>query len=266
MNRKIFSVLPALSLLAAVPGGALAIDQIGLTGEFSLPDRSHNLVDSQDDYYDAVQRLQDANAALVRARESAMKEQQSSAAYVAAVKDVDDKFHTFTDKKNALVDDLEKKNPVFSQMKSQASAMDAQIESARQNPATTPEQFDELYKNRETFNRQWQQLENDAMERAGLSPLRQQWLDASKNLQDLQAKQQADVENSDKVKAAAAVADDARNSVQQARAAISGVAVSLEITSAEQAKAPDFLCRDAGAGFAGNDAWWTYGWNPLSRK
>jgi len=76
-----------------------AIDQVGLTGEFSLPDRSHSLVDSQDDYYDAVQRLQDADAAVVRARESAMKQQQSAPQYDAAVKAVDQAYHAFNDKK-----------------------------------------------------------------------------------------------------------------------------------------------------------------------
>jgi len=56
--------------------------------------------------------------------------------------------------------------------------MDAQIESARQNPAATPDQFEQLYNAREGFNRQWQLAENDAMDRAGLTALKQQWLDA----------------------------------------------------------------------------------------
>ena len=67
------------------------------------------------------------------------------------------------------------------------------------------------------------------MDRAGITPLKQQWLDASKKLADLQDKQRADVENTEKLKAAIAIADDARSTVQQARAAISGAAVSSEI-------------------------------------
>jgi seryl-tRNA synthetase len=266
MNLYKLPIVAAALIFPLLPAACFAIDQIGLTSEFSLPDRSHSIVDSQDDYYDAVQRLQDADAALVRARESAMKEQQSSPQYVAAVKAVDEKYQAFTDKKNQLIDDLERKNPVYAQMKSQVSAIDQQIDNAPQNPGTTPEQFEELYKNRDTFNRQWQQQENDAIDRAGIAPLRQQWFDASRALQDLQNKQQADVENSEKVKAATAMADDARNTVQQARADISGVAVSPQITSSEQAKAQDFMCRDSRAGFVGNDAWLTYGWNSMAPK
>jgi flagellin-like hook-associated protein FlgL len=255
----------ALAIAAIASASACyGFDQTGLTGEFSLPDRSHNLVDSQDDYYDAVQRLQDADAAVVRAREAAMKEAQSSPDYVAAVKAVDSAYQAFIQKKNALVDDLEKKNQIYCQMKAQTSTINSQIESARQNPATTPDQFEELYKNRETFVRQWQQLETDAMDRAGVGPLRQQWLDASKKLADLQAKQRVDVEATDKLKSALAMADDARAAVQQARAALGGTNSAIAATGDEQSRPGDFLCRYSGSSFIGNDAWWTYGWNTLT--
>src|ERR1700733_10020156 len=106
---KISSRMGVTVLCIAVSAGTcLAIDQVGLTGEFSLPDRSHSLVDSQDDYYDAVQRLQDADAAVVRARESAMKDEQSTPEYVAAVKAVDQTYQAFNNKKNALLDQLGK--------------------------------------------------------------------------------------------------------------------------------------------------------------
>jgi chromosome segregation ATPase len=261
VTKKTLTGMLVLTVLSAP--ACFALDQAGLTGEFSLPDRGHSLVDSQDEYYDAVQRLQDADAAVVRARESAIKQQQTTPEYLADVKGVDQTYQAFTEKKNALLDDLQKKNPIYSQMKSQANTIDAQIESARQNPATTPEQFDELYKNRDTFNRQWQQLENDAMDRAGLTALKTQWLDASKKLADLQEKQKTDVENSDKMKAALAMAGEAKDGMQQARAAIS-MAISPEVTTSEQPRAEDFLCRYSGTGYAGNDAWWTYGWSTLA--
>jgi chromosome segregation ATPase len=263
--KKLFSNLCARVLIVSVvtAPACFALDQAGLTGEFALPAQSHSLVDSQDEYYDAVQRLQDADAAVVRARESAIKQQQTTPEYIADVKQVDQTYQAFTEKENALLDDLQKKNPIYNQMKSQANAVEAQIETARQNPATTPEQFEELYKNRDTFNRQWQQLENDAMDRAGLTALKNQWLDASKKLWDLQEKQKADVENTDKLKAALAMASEARDAVQQARAAIS-TAISPQVTTSEQPQAEDFLCRYSGTGYAGNDAWWTYGWSTLA--
>ena len=262
VHRRV-SILIAILVPVASASFCLALDQAGLNGEFSLPDRLHNLVDSQDDYFDALQRLQDADAAVVRAREAVVKEQQSSPDYMAAVKAVDDAYKAFIDKRSALITDMEKKDPVYDQMKSQVSAIDAQIENARQNNGTTQEHFDELYKNRETFLRQWHQLEKDATDRAGLSPLWQQWMDASKKLSDLQAKQCADAENADKLKTAVAMAEDARHAVEQAKSAIGGPSVSTKLSSAEQTSAGDFLCRYPQAGFAGNDAWWTYGWSTI---
>jgi hypothetical protein len=263
-HSKKTCVLLAVTIAVGCVPACFALDQIGLAGEFSLPAQSHTLVDTQDDYYDAVQRLHNADADVVRAREAAMKNQQSSPEYLAAVQAVDQTYQAFREKKNGILDDLEKKNPIYTQMKSQATAIDSQIETARQNPATTQDQFEELYKNRETFLRQWQQLEGDAMDRAGATPLKQQWLDASKKLADLQDKQRVDVENTDKLKAAIANADEARTGVQQARAAISGTTVSPQLNNGEQASAEDFVCRNSGNGFTGNDAWWTYGWNTLT--
>ena len=134
-----------------------------------------------------MQRLQDADASVVRSpQEAAMKQQQSAPDYIAAVKAVDQAYQAFREKKNALVDDLTKTNPIYCQMKAQATAIDSQIESARQNPATTPEQIEEFYKNRETFIKQWRQARRvTPWTVAGITPLKQQWLDASKKLADL---------------------------------------------------------------------------------
>lgn len=241
-----------------------ALDQVGLSSEFSLPDRSRNLVDSQDEYYNAVLQLQTEDAAVVRAREAAMKDAQCAPDYVAAVKAVDVAFQTFCEKKNALVADLEKNNPVYAQMKSQATAIDAKIDAARQNPDTTPEQFEELYKNRETFQKQWHQMEADAMDRAGLTPLRQQWVDASKKLSDLQEKSRVSVESNEKLKAALANQEEAKAAVQQARAAIQTGNTPGATAGSEQAGAGDFLRKYSRTGFAGNDAWWTYGWSTIN--
>ena len=261
--RKTRSFLALGAVVLASSRYCHAIDQAGLTGEFSLPDRPRNLVDSQDEYYDAVQRLRGADAAVVQAREAAIKESQSSAEYIAAVKAVDAAFHAFTEKKIAVISDLEKTNPVYSQMKSQATAMDAKIDAARENPQTTPEQFEDLYKNRDTFQKQWHQLESDAMDRAGITPLQQQWIDASKKLSDLKDRQQVAAESNDRLKGAIAMAEEARTAVDQARAAISGGAVVADANN-EQPGAGDFLRRYSRTGFAGNDAWWTYGWSGIT--
>jgi chromosome segregation ATPase len=240
---------------------AKAIDQLGLLGEFSLPDRLRDLVDSQDDYYDAVQRLADASAAVLRARESAVKQAQSAPDYIAAVKAVDQTYQAYIEKKNAMVAQMERSDPVYMRMKSQAAAVDAQIESARQNPATTQEQFEELYKSRATFQAQWNQLQDDAMQRAGITPLRQAWIDATRKLTDLQAKLLSDVESNDRLKGVLAEEAAARAAVADARSAISN---SPPSTDPRQSLAGDLLCKSSRTSFAGNDAWWTYGWTDLS--
>jgi chromosome segregation ATPase len=241
-----------------------ALDQVGLTTEFALPDRARNLVDSQDQYYEAVQHLLDMKAAVVRAREAAMRDAQCDSDYVAAVKAVDVAYQAFIDKKNALVADLEKNNQVYSQMKAQATAIDAKIDSARQNAETTPEEFEALYKSRETFQKQWRQQENDAMDRAHITPLRQQWIDASKKLDELQDKLRGAVESNDKVKIALANEEEAKAQVQQARAGLKSGTAPGDLASTEQVGAGDFLRKYSRTGFAGNDAWWTYGWSAIN--
>jgi hypothetical protein len=255
-------------LIALIVGAILpsrfcqAIDTTGLIGEFSLPDRLRNLIDSQDEYFRAVQRLQDDDAAVMRARESAMKDAQSAQSYVDAVKAVDQAYQSYMEKKNAAIGNLEKTNQIYAGMKSHVAQIDTQIEAARQNPATTQDQFEQLYKDRETFQHQCQQAESDAIDRAGLAPLRQTWMDASKKVSDLQDKQRADIESNDRLKAALAEAAAAKAAVQEARAAISGG--SGDSNSVEQARATDLLYRSSHASFAGNDAWLTYGWSNLS--
>jgi predicted nuclease with TOPRIM domain len=262
---------PTLLLAAVVLASArcsFALDQLGLSSTFALPDRARNLVDSQDQYYEAVQHLLDMKAAVVRAREAAMRDAQCAPDYVAAVTAVDNTFHAFIDKKNALVSDLEKNNQVYSQMKAQATAVDAKIDAARLNPDTTPEQFEQLYKDRETFQKQWRQQENDAMDRAGITPLRQQWIDASKKLAELQDKLRGSIEADQKLKTAVANEEEARTAVQQARAAIKSGAAPVDVANnaqgSEQSGAADFLRKYSRTGFAGSDAWWTYGWSTIS--
>ena len=261
-NLKV-AAMGLVAVLIAVRS-SFALDQAGLSSEFSLPNRPRNLVDTQDEYFDAVQQLQDADAAVVRARETAMREAQTSPDYVAAIKAVDTAFIAFTEKKNALVTELEKTNPVYPQMRSQAAAINAKIESARQNPDTQPKDFEDLYKDRDTFQKQWQQMESDAMDREKITPLRQQWIDASKKLSDLQEKQRSAVDGVEKVKLALADAEEARSKVEEARVAVQHGPATPEVINNERAAAGDFLRRYSRTGFAGNDAWWTYGWSTIA--
>jgi chromosome segregation ATPase len=260
-------------LVAAIIVGAIlpcrvsrAIDTMGLVGEFSLPDRLRNLVDTQDEYFRAVQRLQDDDAAVMRARESAMKDAQSTTDYGNAVKAVDQAYQAFIDKKNGVMANLEKTNAIYSGMKSHIAQIDGQIDAARQNPGTTQDQFEQLYKDRETFTHQCQQAENDALERDGAAPLRQAWTDASKKLSDLQEKLRSDIESNDRLKAAIAEAVAAKSAVEESRAAVGGASASAGTSDAEQSRAADLLCKSSHANFAGNDAWLTYGWTNLSES
>jgi hypothetical protein len=259
-------------LLAVIAGSILpvrlsrALDTVGLGGEFSLPDRLRNLIDTQDEYFRAVQVMQDDDAAVMRARESAMKDAQSAPDYVAAVKTVDQAYQAFMEKKNASIANLEKTNAIYCGMKSHIAQIDGQIDSARQNPATTQDQFEQLYKDRETFLRQCQQAESDAIDRAGLTPLRQAWIDASKKVSDMQEKQRVDVENNDRLKAAVTEAAAAKKAVQDARSVISGAAAPADSAKVEQSRAADLLYRSSHANFASNDAWLTYGWTDLAES
>ena len=102
------------------------------------------------------------------------------------------------------------------------------------------------------------------MDRAGITPLRQQWVEASRKLAEMQDKQRVSVESNDRLKAAIAMAEEARAAVEQARPAIQGAQAAAEVANNEQAGAGDFLRRYSRTDFAGNDAWWTYGWSTVS--
>jgi len=258
-------ILPAAMIAATVPARFCgALDMARLGSEFSLPDRPRNLIDTQDEYFRAVELMQDDDAAVVRARESAMKDAQSAPDYVAAVKAVDQAYQAFMEKKNATISNLEKTNPNYSLMKSHIAQIDSQIETALQNPATTQDQLEQLYKDRETFLHQCRTAESDAIDReTGLPTLRQAWMDASKKLSDMQEKQRSDVENNDRLKAAIAAAAAAMTAVHHARTAISG-ASAPDATKTAHPSAADLLYRSSHANFAGNDAWLTYGWTDLS--
>jgi chromosome segregation ATPase len=265
MSTSKRNVIVLAAMIAILPVRfCRAIDTTGLVGEFSLPDRLRNLIDSQDEYFRAVQRMQDGEAAVMRAREAAMKDAQSADDYVAAVKAVDQAYQGYMEKKNAAIGKLEKTNQIYSGMKSHVAQIDSQIEAARQNPATTQDQFEQLYKDRETFLHQCQQAESDAIDRQGLAPLRQAWIDASKKVSDMQEKQRAAIESNDRLKAALAEAAAAKAAVQEARAAINGGSTAGDANSVEQSRAADLLYRSSHASFAGNDAWLTYGWTNLT--
>jgi chromosome segregation ATPase len=238
----------------------LAIDDAGAKSEFNLTDHSRSSVESADEYSDAVQHLHDADADVVRAREQGMKDLQSSPEYAAAVRELDSAYAAFNDRKNALLADLEKKDPRCAPMKKQVAEIDAEIDTARQNPATTTDKFEELYKNRATFVHQWEDELDGAIKRENLEPLRQQWQAASDKLAGLRDQQRADVENADKLKSAKAVAIVAHAAVDQARAALDGPPPAED---AQEDQADDYLRRFPRFGFGGNDAWWTYGWSPI---
>jgi hypothetical protein len=237
-----------------------AIDEAGLKSEFSLPGRSRSSVEAADEYSDAVQHLHDVEADVVRAREQAMKDMQSGPEYVSAVKDLDAAYSAFNDRKNALLADLEKRDPRCATMKKQIAEIDSQLEAARQNPGTPAEKFQQLYRDRATFVHQWDDEVESAIKRENLEPLRQQWQDASKKLADLRDQQRIDVENTERLKAAKAAALVARAAVDQARAAIDGPPPAED---AQEDQADDYIRRFPRFGFGGNDAWWTYGWSPI---
>jgi FKBP-type peptidyl-prolyl cis-trans isomerase len=222
--------------------------------------QTHGSMKSADDYRDALQRLEDSEAALVQARESAMKEAQSAANYLAAVKDLDTAYAAFNDKRMALLSDLEKKDPRFGPMKKRAMDIDAEMDAALQNPATTREHFESLCSNRAIFIHQWEDLENSAIDRAGLTPLRQQWIDASQRLSTLRNQQRNDVESSEKVKAALAAVAQAQAAAVQARAVFDGPQ-STDDLPGDQAQ--DYLRRFPRFIGSGEDALWTYGWTPV---
>ncbi len=257
---RLFSAVIFTGVIVAGGRAGFAVDEAGLKSEFSLPGRSRSSVESADEYSDAVQRLHDAEAGVVRAREQAMKDLQSGNDYTNAVKDLESSYSIFSDKKNALLADLEKKDPRCLPVKKQMTEIDAEIEAAKQNPASTTEKLDELYRNRATFAHQWDDLVDSAIKRENLEPSRHNWQLNSDKVVAMREQQRVDVEKSDKLKNAKAQAAVARAAVDQTKAALEGPPLAAD---AQEDQASDYLRRFPRFGFGGNDAWWTYGWSPI---
>jgi hypothetical protein len=156
-----------------------------------------------------------AQTALLLARAAAVRDYQNRPEYQAALKAVQTAFHAFNDKRSALVPDVEKNDARIAGVKKQASDAESAINDAcRPNSTATPEQIEELFKQKEAFTRDWQRNENDAMDRAGLAQPRKQWAEASAALAALQDRQSDEVEKSEPVRfaetAVKAALDEAR--------------------------------------------------------
>ena len=212
--------------------------------------------DAEDEYTNAVQQLQSADAAVVRAREQAVLAYRATPAYAAAAAALDAAFDAYAAKRDALLMSAEQHDPRFAPLKKGAADVEAELARAGQNAsALTPEQFGELLGQRAAFQKQLEALEDDAVDRdATARRLRQQWADASAHLCELQDKQAAAVDGSDQVRAAVVATAAARAGVDRARAAATGVAAdSADLT------ADEFVRRYPRHGLSWNDAWLTYG-------
>jgi chromosome segregation ATPase len=148
-------------------------------------------------------RLESARAALMAARAAAARDYQNRPEYQAAVRAVQATFADYNEKRNAVIDDVQKKDKRIEEMRGRAAAADSAIKDACQPGSTaTQEQIEELYRQKETATRSWQTIEDDAVERAGLAPARKAWADASATLAGLTEREADEVEKTDAVKSA----------------------------------------------------------------
>jgi hypothetical protein len=135
----------------------------------------------------------------------ATRDYQNRPEYQAALKAVQTTFNDFHDKRNAVIDEVQKKDARIAVMKAEAATAESAIKDACQpNSTSTPEQIEELYKKRETAVQSWQTIEADAVERAGLAPARKAWAEASATLAGLSEREADEVEKAEPVKSALA--------------------------------------------------------------
>ena len=249
-----------MAAAAAVPTIVRADDKSGgpFSDSFKLGDRAKNYAEESARYRDAQARFDDANTDVLQARQAAVADYQSSPAYVAAAKAVSDTYRAYTSKKREIIRQIEQRDPRYAELQKQASAVEAELQTARANPATTIPQFQDLYNKKSTFTREMRALEVDALDKANSAELQHQWEVASQNLTDLRAKQDAAVDQSAGVKAALAEVSKARDELDDLGARLAGSKAAYVQAQSQQSAADDYLRRYP----TYNNAYdgWGYGW------
>ena len=172
-------------------------------------------------YAAAIRRAVAADGALVQARQAAVREATAAKAYADAAAALDEAATKYTDKRNPVVAALanDPADPRYKTLKQQVANKEDEIAAARQNPATTADQWTALYRDLAARQQDVRAAEDDAIHRANLDGLRRQWEAASQQFAAARQKAVADAEASGKVKAAVAVAAAARTAVAAARPA-----------------------------------------------
>lgn len=208
----------------------------------------------------ARQHYEQAVADVVRQRQIAGDEYRASGEYKAALKAVDDSSRAYNERQKQVVEDIRQRDPRYAELKRQADTVAAQISAARGDAGMSVQQFNDLYNRKAVFTREIKALEDDAMNKANASSLRQQWDEASRRLDEMQSKQRQAIESSDRVKAAMTRVNDARAALDTASAALAGsqsaYAQASAQASAEQSAAEEYLRRYPPY----NAQWGNYGW------
>ncbi len=185
--------------------------------------------DAPEAYTAAVRRAAEADVAVVQARQQAIRESTSTKAYADAAAGLDEAATKYGDKRNPVVAALaaDGSDPRYKTLKEQVDKKEDEIAAARQNPATTADQWTALYRDLAARRQDVRAAEDDAVHRANLDGLRQQWDAASQQFAAARRKAAADAEASEKVKAAVAAATVARAAVVAARPADANAAADL---------------------------------------
>jgi chromosome segregation ATPase len=225
--------------------------------KFGVADRAHDYSRDLAKWQAAKEQYDQAMADVVQQRRAAGEDYRNSDEYRAAAKEVDEACRMYNDKLKQVVDDIRKSDPRYAELKKQADAVDAEIAAARGNSSVTIQQFNDLYNRKAVFTREIKALQDDAMNKAAAGVLKQHWDDSSKQLSDLQNKQRAAVENSDRVKQALGRVNDAKTAMDEAGVALAGSKSAYAEASSQQATADEYLRRYPPSNY---DPYWWGGW------
>ncbi len=261
----VLTVLPATARAGDRPAPSAAPLAASLAA--SLAAGPATSAEAEDAYAAAGQRLRAADAAVVRGRQQAVLAYRAAPAYAASAAAVAAAYDAFAQRRNGLLTFAERHDPRYATLKKGAADVDAEIARggppppAGSPPAPPPlpvappsaDVMADLVNQRAGLLKQLQALEDDAVDRdADAHHLRQQWVDASARLRDLQDRQAAAVEATGTVRSAVATAAAARSAADAARAAVPG-------SDPAEPSAGDLARRYPRHGLSWNDAWLTDG-------
>jgi hypothetical protein len=239
MNRSTKALVGAGLLVTAVLWSPSTADENN-PDAYKLPDRAQAYATDDAAMRQARQQQDQAKADVVHARQQIVAQSLVSPQYKEAIAQVDatnDKYQTL---KRRVQGELTQSNSEYQALLKQRTAVDEELAAARRNSETPYATYQDLYAKKEKTTNAVRQMEDAAMDKAGGTTARAEWVAACKALDDLKQAQRAQVESAPEVVAAKVRAAESQQAADQTAVKLAGSQAAYDEASYQQGKLDDY--------------------------